>query len=225
MQTLILNGSPRPRGNTADLLAYLRARLPGEQMVLSAYDSQIASCVDCRHCWTHPGCAIHDDMDAVDAFLQGCDAVVIASPLYFSQLSGRLLDVASRLQRYFCARHFQGQEPIGKSKRGGVILVGGGDGTPTPAYRTACTLLHHMRCTEIHPPVVSLNTNQVPACARSHGVSFCGLCGEFPCEKLPQMIPLSHMRQLALAYHQTQGGSHAEGLRPDISATASDSAS
>ncbi len=54
---------------------------------------------------------------------------------------------------------------------------------------------------------------RVHACARSHGVSFCGLCSEFSCEKLPQMIPwnpniLSHMRELALAYHQTQGGSY-----------------
>ncbi len=30
---------------------------------------------------------------------------------------------------------------------------------------------------------------RIYACARAHGVSFCGLCGEFPCEKLPAMIP------------------------------------
>ena len=29
---------------------------------------------------------------------------------------------------------------------------------------------------------------KVHACAREHGVQFCGLCAEFPCEKLPTMI-------------------------------------
>ena len=30
---------------------------------------------------------------------------------------------------------------------------------------------------------------KIHACARDHGVQFCGLCELFPCEKLPAMIP------------------------------------
>ena len=30
---------------------------------------------------------------------------------------------------------------------------------------------------------------RVHACCIEHNVRFCGLCSEFPCEKLPQMIP------------------------------------
>ena len=30
---------------------------------------------------------------------------------------------------------------------------------------------------------------KIHACARNHGVQFCGLCELFPCEKLPKMIP------------------------------------
>ena len=30
---------------------------------------------------------------------------------------------------------------------------------------------------------------RVHACARDHGVQFCGLCDAFPCDKLPEMIP------------------------------------
>ena len=29
---------------------------------------------------------------------------------------------------------------------------------------------------------------KVHACVQDHGVQFCGLCGEFPCEKLPVLI-------------------------------------
>ena len=33
---------------------------------------------------------------------------------------------------------------------------------------------------------------RVHACTREHRVQFCGLCAEFPCEKLPQMIFWNH---------------------------------
>lgn len=42
----------------------------------------------------------------------------------------------------------------------------------------------------------------VHACARAHGVQFCGLCDAFPCEALERMIPwnrqiVRHLRTLA----------------------------
>ena len=43
-----------------------------------------------------------------------------------------------------------------------VILVGGGDGRIEKPYETACTLLHHMNCFDIHEVVCSFNTNPVP---------------------------------------------------------------
>ena len=85
-------------------------------------------------------------------YIQECDNILIASPIYFSELTGRLLDVGSRLQTYFCARFFRKEEPILKPKKGAVILVGGGDGHMEKAYGTACTLLHHMNCRQIHEP-------------------------------------------------------------------------
>lgn len=84
-------------------------------------------------------------------------------PLYFSELTGKLLDFGSRLQTYFCARFFRKEEPVLKAKKGAVVLVGGGDGSIGKAYDTACTLLHHMNCYEIHEAVYSHNTNERPA--------------------------------------------------------------
>ena len=74
-----------------------------------------------------------------------------------------LLDVGSRLQTYFCAKFFRKEKPIAKSKRGAVVLVGGGDGNMKKPYETACTLLHHMNCYNIHEVVFSHNTNVRPA--------------------------------------------------------------
>lgn len=163
MKTLIFNGSPRPKGDTATLLARLKAQLPGEITQVDAYRCGIAPCVDCRWCWTHIGCVVQDEMQAVYQALAEADCVVIASPVYFSELTGKLLDVMSRLQMTYCARAFQGVKVLTKPKRGAVLLVGGGDGKPDRAHDTARMLLRQMACTEIHPLVCSHNTNHAPA--------------------------------------------------------------
>lgn len=163
MKTLIINGSPRVNGDTAGLLGILKERLVGECWVLDAYRSDISPCVDCRYCKDHSGCAVRDGMGEVCQYIQACDNVVIASPLYFSEVTGRVLDIGSRLQTYFCAKYFRGETPIEKEKRGAVILVGGGDGAPDKAYGTARTLLKLMNCREIHELVCSHGTDKRPA--------------------------------------------------------------
>ena len=163
MKTIIFNGSPRPQGDTVSLLERLKTQLPGTVTQVDAYRCGIAPCVDCRYCWTHIGCAMQDDMQWLYREIEDADCIVIASPVYFSELTGKLLDVMSRLQMYYCARAFQGQRLITKPKRGAVILVGGGDGAPDRAHDTARMLLRQMNCTAVHPLVVSHNTNNAPA--------------------------------------------------------------
>lgn len=51
---------------------------------------------------------------------------------------------------------------------------------------------------------------KIHTCAREHGVQFCGLCSEFPCEKLPSMISwnpniIEHLTHLRKEYEK-QGG-------------------
>ena len=163
MKTLIINGSPRINGDTASLLNIIKENIDGEYRIVDAYRSSISPCVDCRFCWESSGCAIHDEMQEIYDYIQICDNILIASPIYFSELTGKLLDVGSRLQTYFCARFFRKEEPIAKSKKGAVVLVGGGDGSISKPYETACTLLHHMNCYDIHDVVFSHNTNVAPA--------------------------------------------------------------
>ncbi|MBQ8514814.1 MAG: flavodoxin family protein [Ruminococcus sp.] len=164
MKTLILNGSPRKNGDTAAMIAHLQAQLRGETKIIRAYDGKIAPCTDCRACKIKKGCVISDGMQAVYAYLEECDHVVIASPIYFSELSGALLSVASRLQTYFSARFFRKEEPALSRKKGAVLLAGGGTGDPVRAYTTASELLHYMNVQEIYPLICSHNTDRIPAC-------------------------------------------------------------
>lgn len=163
IKTLILNGSPRPNGDTASLLRLLKENLSGEYRQIDAYQADISPCVDCRFCWTRGGCAIQDEMQAVYSYIRTCDNIVIASPIYFSELTGKLLDVGSRLQTYYCARHFRQERPLTKAKKGAILLVGGGDGAPDRAEGTARMLLRSMNCRDIHPMVCSHDTNHRPA--------------------------------------------------------------
>lgn len=163
MKTLIFNGSPRINGDTSSLVKMITDKIAGEYRIIEAYRCSISPCVDCRYCWKNQGCAIDDEMQEIYGYIQECDNILIASPVYFSELTGKLLDVGSRLQTYFCARSFRKEEPVAKPKKGAVILVGGGDGRIDTAYRTACILLHQMNCYDIHEAVYSHNTNEKAA--------------------------------------------------------------
>ena len=163
MKTLIINGSPRKCGETVSLINKLTEQLSGEYKILNAYYTSISPCVDCRYCWSNDGCAINDEMTEIYDYIEICDNVVIASPIYFSQPTGKLLDVCSRFQTYFAAKHFRNKVPLPKAKKGAVILVGGGDGNPQKAYDTLCGILRHINVTDIYSLVGSFNTNELPA--------------------------------------------------------------
>lgn len=137
--------------------------LHGEYRLVNAYRAGISSCVDCRWCWDHPGCKIDDGMQEIYEYMKECDNILIASPIHFSELSGELLALLSRLQAVYCARTFQNTELIPKPKRGAILLTGGGDGRPDRACTTARILLHTMNCAEILEPVISHSTNERPA--------------------------------------------------------------
>lgn len=163
MKTLIINGSPRKGGETVSLINKLTEQLNGEYKILNACYTSISPCVDCRYCWSNDSCAINDEMAEIYDYIETCDNVVIASPIYFSQPTGKLLDVCSRFQTYFSEKHFRNQTPIINSKKGAVILVGGGDGNPQKAYDTLSGILRHINVTDIYKLVGSFNTNELPA--------------------------------------------------------------
>jgi multimeric flavodoxin WrbA len=161
MKTLIFSGTPRKNGDTMELINEFIKHLEGEYKIIDSYNCNIKPCVDCRYCWKNTGCCINDEMQDVYNYIQECDNILIASPLYFSELTGQLLAITSRLQTYFSARFFRKEKPIEKGKKGGVIIVGGGDGNIDNAYKTACILLHHMNSRDIAPVVYSHDTNNI----------------------------------------------------------------
>ena len=95
MDILVLNGSPRPRGNTAALVdAFAEgAREAGHAVeVLDVARMDIAGCRGCEFCHTKGdgACAIHDDMERIYARWNEVDLLVLASPVYYGSFSAQL---------------------------------------------------------------------------------------------------------------------------------------
>ena len=161
MNTLILNGSPRNQGDTANWLNVFTAHLSGEYMQIDAYRCDISPCTDCRYCWKQPGCSIRDQMQEVYAYIDTCERVLIASPVYFSELTGPLLSVASRLQTYYCATKFRNQPVDIAPKKGGIFFVVFVDGSLKTARITATILLRQMNAVQIAPLASYHNSNEI----------------------------------------------------------------
>jgi multimeric flavodoxin WrbA len=164
MKTLILNGSTRRHGDTAALIEAFRGALAGEVLELSFFDG-ISPCVDCRDCWAKPGCSLDDGLRPLYPFFEACDNLVLASPVWFSELSGPLLNLCSRLvQPYFAARRFRNETPTVRKKNGVLILTAGGEkNTEEKAAATAHTLFKSMNALPTVAFVSSLDTDNLPA--------------------------------------------------------------
>ena len=160
MKTLVLNGSPHKEGETMTLVGEMRKYLVGQVDIVSAYYDHISPCIDCRFCWEHDGCSIDDAMQSVYANIDRYDNVIIASPMQFSELSGALLSVTSRLQVYWCAKFFRHVQLSKKKKNGILVLTGGGGlGTAKPES-TANMIFDHMNAKCIGK-LFSLKTNVI----------------------------------------------------------------
>lgn len=163
MNTLILNGSPHPEGETMLLVRALTDRLRGKSHLIHCYTAHIAPCTDCRACRVQDSCVLADDMQAVYALYEQCDNLILASPVYYASLTGRLLDAVSRFQRYDAARRFRHAAIPVKPKRAAVILTCGGSGGAGTAFTAAEIILKELGATEIFPLICSAHTDTVPA--------------------------------------------------------------
>lgn len=124
MKTLILTGSPRKKGHTAQMVQTLAGQLSGEVEILSLDNRKdIEPCRDCRYCFSHNKCCIQDPMQEIYEKLDEADRIVFAAPVYFYNIPGSMKAVLDRLQVYWAAIVRGDKSPA--CKKGGILLVGG----------------------------------------------------------------------------------------------------
>lgn len=99
---LVLNGSPRAKGNTSALVAEFArgAEEVGCEVKIFQLDKMnIHGCKGCFGGGKNPDspCVQKDDMEKIYPVYRAADVVVLASPLYYWNLSGQLRTAFDRL--------------------------------------------------------------------------------------------------------------------------------
>ena len=162
MKTLIINGSPRPDGNTVSLIRELKKHLTGEVVEVSAFYSNIAPCVDCRGCWKTAKCVVDDGMQVI--YEDDFDNVVVASPVYYGTLPGSVLSLMSRLQPWHAATYFIQEPLVQRPKKAAAILTAGGKGNQERAFHHLRALFRMLNAGGFEEHLVcSPNTDTIPA--------------------------------------------------------------
>ncbi|MHB9075613.1 MAG: flavodoxin family protein [Desulfobaccales bacterium] len=105
MKIMAVNGSPRKSWNTATLLNEAlkgAASEAAETELVHLYDLNFTGCISCFACKTRGGksygrCAVVDDLTPFLAEIEGVDALILGSPIYFGTVSGEMKSFMERL--------------------------------------------------------------------------------------------------------------------------------
>lgn len=101
MKVLLLNGSPRPKGNTALALAEIADTLKKEgieSQTLWIGVKAVQGCVACNKCAELDRCVFQDDLyNSVRDALKTADALIVGSPTYYAGPNGSLCALLDRI--------------------------------------------------------------------------------------------------------------------------------
>lgn len=133
MKVLLINGSPRKKGNT--FLALIEAAKVLEQQgveteVVQIGTKPIRGCIACAQCKTKQlgRCVFDDDIcNSVSEKMATADALIVGSPVYYGQPNGSVLSLIQRM--FFSA----GANVVNKPAAAVCVCRRGG---ATAAYQT-----------------------------------------------------------------------------------------
>ena len=100
MKVLIINGSPKPEGNTAAALAEVAKALEEggiETETIHMGNKAIRGCIACGTCMKTGKCAINDIVNEVASKFEAADGLVVGSPVYYASANATLVALLTRL--------------------------------------------------------------------------------------------------------------------------------
>ncbi len=127
MKVLMINGSPRPDGNTSIALREMEkifSREGIEAKTIQIGNMDIRGCIACGNCSKTGKCVFDDIVNKTAADLEEADGLVIASPVYYASANATLI---AFLDRLFFSTHFDKTMKVGASvvcaRRGGCTAT------------------------------------------------------------------------------------------------------
>ena len=123
---LIINASPRKKGNIAQMVAEMtdEAKAHGAEVdVIEVQKLDVQPCIACMQCRAKGFCVMpDDDSQRVLQLIKDCDAMVIAAPCYWGNIPGTLKLLFDRIVYGMMDESARGfPKPLHKGKR--CVLV------------------------------------------------------------------------------------------------------
>lgn len=123
MKVLLVNGSPKTKGNTALALEEMVKVFEAEGIeteILHVGNKDIRGCIACGSCGKNGKCVFDDMVNEFAPKFEACDGIVVASPVYYASANATLI---AFLDRLFYSTHFDKTMKVGASvtvaRRGG----------------------------------------------------------------------------------------------------------
>ena len=123
MKVLIINGSPRPNGNTAIALSEMEKVFAAEGIeteTVQIGNKDVRGCIACGFCHDNGRCVFNDVVNELAPKFGEADGLVIASPVYYASANATLI---ACLDRLFFSTGFDKTMKVGASvavaRRGG----------------------------------------------------------------------------------------------------------
>ncbi len=124
MKVLMINGSPRPKGNTATALAEMEKIFREEGIDVETVQvggKDVRGCIACGECRKTGKCVFDDVVNELAPKFEACDGFVVGTPVYYASANATLI---AFLQRLFYSTTFNKTMKVGAgiavARRGGL---------------------------------------------------------------------------------------------------------
>ena len=100
MKVLLINGSPRSKGNTYTALHEMEVTFQAEGIeteIIHVGNKDIRGCIGCRQCRKNGKCVFDDIVNETAPKFDACDGIVVGSPVYFASANATLVAFLTRL--------------------------------------------------------------------------------------------------------------------------------
>ncbi|MDE5755036.1 MAG: flavodoxin family protein [Oscillospiraceae bacterium] len=127
MKVLMLNGSPRSKGNTYIALREMDQIFQKEGVeteIVTIGNKAIRGCIGCNQCQKNGKCIFEDEINLLASKFEQADGLVVGSPVYYASANATLIACLSRL---FYSTPFDKTMKVGAAvaaaRRGGLTAT------------------------------------------------------------------------------------------------------
>ena len=124
MKVLIINGSPRPNGNTTIAVSEMVKIFEAEGVeaeVVRVGTKDVRGCIACGTCFKKGQCVFDDVVNELAPKFEEADGLVVATPVYYASANATTI---ACLDRLFYSTHFDKTMKVGAAvavaRRGGL---------------------------------------------------------------------------------------------------------